>query len=86
MQPQFYSFRWLTLLLSQEFALPGKCSLTKSQTLISLVIHELCKKCMGVLYRPLKQQTNKQRATTTTTTTTTTKHKRSETYPKIQGA
>ena len=24
MRPQFYSFRWLTLLLSQEFALPGE--------------------------------------------------------------
>ena len=24
LKPQFYAFRWLTLLLSQEFALPGK--------------------------------------------------------------
>jgi hypothetical protein len=23
LHPQFYSFRWLTLLLSQEFQLPG---------------------------------------------------------------
>ena len=24
LKPQFYAFRWLTLLLSQEFPLPGK--------------------------------------------------------------
>ena len=23
LRPQFYAFRWLTLMLSQEFALPG---------------------------------------------------------------
>ena len=24
LQPQFYAFRWLTLMLSQEFPLPGR--------------------------------------------------------------
>ena len=24
-KPQYYAFRWLTLLLSQEFELPGGC-------------------------------------------------------------
>jgi hypothetical protein len=27
LKPQFYAFRWLTLLLSQEFPLPGMLSL-----------------------------------------------------------
>ena len=28
-KPQFYAFRWLTLLLSQEFPLPGNIEMLK---------------------------------------------------------
>jgi hypothetical protein len=28
-KPQFYAFRWLTLLLSQEFSLPGSIEMLK---------------------------------------------------------
>ena len=28
LKPQYYAFRWLTLLLSQEFPLPGNAYLT----------------------------------------------------------
>ena len=31
-RPQFYAFRWLTLLLSQEFPLPGKNLIIRSST------------------------------------------------------
>ena len=41
LKPQFYAFRWITLLLSQEFPLPGEsdspfCSLTSSFCLVSV--------------------------------------------------
>ena len=26
LKPQYYAFRWITLLLSQEFPLPGTCT------------------------------------------------------------
>jgi hypothetical protein len=29
LKPEFYAFRWLTLLLSQEFPLPGKKNITE---------------------------------------------------------
>lgn len=38
-KPQYYAFRWLTLLLSQEFELPGECfhlsSIFQSSSLVA---------------------------------------------------
>ena len=52
MKPQFFAFRWLTLMLSQEFQLPGN-ALKNSQDSLNMARHIYVSYCGSGYFRLL---------------------------------